>query len=283
VEAVVQNTDGDCARAGLVLFGWQPLDTSYTASLIGDSYVYPPVAPGGYAGATTIWVPDPSVVGYPTDVAVGWLWATACTDGTIDQNCFCDGYYPTPDPNSPYTTLALALISARSCLSAMVAAASPHPAILASSAQTSPELVFGFLARHRFGNALNVRLVVRTLHAAGLPEFNASLAIVPKSEKPFASGLLNPDDPLIAKVDPWKPQTETRLEARETKQALLRVQFPKHEGRRGLLEVGLHVADGRYRDRRIGGFVIGVENDRMRPVWLLPRPASAIAKNRDED
>src|SRR5260370_14988891 len=76
LEAVVQNTDWECARAGLVLFGWQPLDTTYTASLIGDSYVYPPVGPGGSTAASTLWVPDPSVVGYPTDVASVWLLAT---------------------------------------------------------------------------------------------------------------------------------------------------------------------------------------------------------------
>jgi hypothetical protein len=289
LEAVVQNTDGDCARGGQVLFGWQPLGTSSAATPIGESYVYPPVAPGSSGAATTVWVPDASVVGYPTGVAIGWLWATAWTDGTIDQNCFCDGCYPTPDPSSPYTILVLAPVSAQSCISAMAAAAVPasgEAAAQGSSAESSQELVFGFLARHRLGNGLKVRLAVRPLPGAGLLELGASLDLVPGIEKSFASGLLRPNDPLIAQAEPLMPQTEICLEPRQTRQALLRVRFPKREKgqpRRGLLEVRLNVAEGRYQGRRIGGFVIGVENDRMRPVWHLPGPAGTTAKDRDED
>jgi len=284
VEAVVQNCDQDCARGGQVLFGWQPLGTSSAASPICESYVYPPIAPGSFGATTTFWVPDASVVGYPTDVAVGWLWATAWTDGTIDENCFCDSCYPTPDPTSPYTILVLAPISAQSCIASIAAAASPEAA--ASSAQPSQELVFGFLARHRLSNGLKVKLAVRPLPAAGLLELGASLSLVPGIEKSFASGLLRPSDPLIAKAEPLMPQTKISLEARQTRQALLRVRFPKREKgnlRRGLLEVRLSFAEGRFKGRRIGGFVIGVENDRRRPVWHLPGPAHAIAKDRDED
>ena len=284
VEAVVQNCDQACARGGQVLFGWQPLGTSSAATPICESYVYPPIAPGSSGATTTFWVPDPSVVGYPTDVAVGWLWATAWTDGTIDQNCFCDPCYPTPDPISPYTMLVLAPISAQSCIGAMAAALSPQAA--ASSAEASHELVFGFLARHRLGNELKVTLAVQPLRAAGVLELGASVHLVPGIEKSFASGLLRPDDPLIAKAEPLTPQKEISLEPRQTRQALLRVRFPKREKgnpRRGLLEVRLSVAEGRFKGRRIGGFVIGVENDRMRPVWHLPGPAHAIAKDRDEE
>jgi hypothetical protein len=283
VQVTVQNTDGDCPRGGQVLFGWQPLGTSAAATPIAESYIYPPIAAGGSVAVTTVWVPSQAVIGYPTSAAIGWLWATASTDGTVAKNCFCDPYYPTPDPNSPYTTLALAAINAQSCFMAMAAA---ERAAMAMPAEPSPELVFGFLARHRLGNRLNVKLEVRTMHGAGLADVDASLAIAARHEKTFASGLLGSDDPLIGNGGSWTPQTETPLEPRQTKQGLLRVRFPRREkgiSNRGLLEVRLNVAEGRYEGHRIGGFVIGVENDRTRPVWLLPRPTVAIAKDRDEE